>query len=32
MLKKNGKTEKGLEVSFGQSLHLVEPEHEGERH
>ncbi len=30
-LKKNGKTEKVLEVSFGQSVHPVEPEHEGER-
>ena len=32
MLKKNVKTEIGLEVSFGQSVHRLEPEHEGERH
>ncbi|HPQ70093.1 MAG TPA: hypothetical protein PKW95_13270 [bacterium] len=32
ILKKNGKTEIGLEVSFGESLYPVEPEHEGERH
>lgn len=32
ILKKNRKTEISLEVSFGQSVHPVEPEHEGERH
>ena len=31
-LKKNGKTEISLAVSFGKSVHPVEPEHEGERH
>lgn len=30
-LKKNGKTEISLAVSFGKSVHPVEPEHEGER-
>ena len=32
LLKKNGVSERGLEVSFGQSVHRLEPEHEGERH
>ena len=31
-LKKNGNSERSLEVSFGQSVHRLEPEHEGERH
>jgi len=30
-LKKNGISERGLEVLFGQSVHRLEPEHEGER-
>ena len=30
-LKKNGKTEIGLEVLSGKSVHQIEPEHKGER-
>lgn len=31
-LKNNRKTEMGLEVLSGKSVHPLEPEHEGERH